>query len=88
MVNTERRKRIEEKLCFRQTVLAEERKAYLALLEGGVKAYTIGSRSLTKFDLPQLEESIEKHEQEIEELENMLNGGARRKFVGVVPRGW
>lgn len=88
MVNVEKRKRIEEKLCFRQTILAEERKAYLALLQGGVKAYTIGSRSLTKFDLPQLEESIEKHEEEIEELESLLAGGGRRKFVGVVPRDW
>lgn len=82
------RKRIKEKLEFRKAILEEERKAYLALLRGGVKAYGIGSRNLTKLDLPELEESIRKHENEIEELERLLEGGARRKLVGVVPRGF
>lgn len=88
MVNVNRRKKMEERLCFRQSVLEEMQKAYLALIGGGVQSYTIGSRSLSKFDLPKLAEEIRQLEQEIDELENMLAGGARRKFVGVVPRGW
>jgi hypothetical protein len=80
------KKRIKEKLEFRKTILEEERKAYLELLRGGVKSYGIGSRNLTKFDLPELEERIRKHENEIEELERLLEGGARRRTVGVIPR--
>ena len=61
--------------------------AYLALLTGQVQSYTIGSRSLSKFDLPDLEETIAKLEKEIDGLEAaLLNGGRRRKAVGVVPR--
>ncbi len=80
------KKRTKEKLEFRKEVLEEERKAYLALLRGGVKSYGIGTRNLTKLDLPDLEESMRRHETEIEELERVMEGGARRKAVGVVPR--
>lgn len=88
MVNPAKRQRLIEKIEFRQCVLEEERKAYMALLTGGVQSYSIGSRSLTKFDLPGLEEMIRRHEDELEELENVLEGGAKRKAVGVVPRDW
>lgn len=88
MVNQEKRKRLIERMEFRQCVLEEERKAYIALLTGGVQSYAIGTRSLTKFDLPKLEEMIRQHEDEIEELESQLAGGAKRKSVGVVPRDW
>lgn len=63
--------------------------AYTALLDGQVKQYSIGSRSLTKFDLPQLEETIANLEKEIDVLEAQIqNGGRRRKAVGVIPRDW
>ena len=63
--------------------------AYLALLSGQVQSYTIGSRSLSRFDLPDLEETIAKLEKEIDELEAALaNGGKRRKAVAAVPRDW
>ena len=48
---------LEKRLEFRRTALEQARNAYLALLSGGVKSYAIGSRNLTKFDLPQLEHS-------------------------------
>ncbi len=76
------------RLEFRRTALIEARKAYLALLEGGVKSYAIGSRNLTKFDLPELEATISKYEKEIDALEAELNGRSRRRAVGVVPRDW
>lgn len=62
--------------------------AYIALLSGQVQSYTIGSRNLTRFNLPDLEETIAKLEKEIDALEEVLRGGSRRKAVGVVPRDW
>lgn len=79
---------IEARLTFKRTALDEAQKAYIALLSGGVKSYTIGSRSLTKFDLAELETTIAKLENEIAELENMQNGGKPRRALGVVPRDW
>ena len=62
--------------------------AYIALLSGQVQSYTIGSRNLTRFNLPDLEETIAKLEKEIDSLEEVLRGGSRRKAVWVVPRDW
>lgn len=78
---------ITKRLEFRQQALEMAQKAYLALLSGQVQSYTIGSRSLTKFDLPELAETIATLEKEIDGLETALeNGGRSRKAVGVVPR--
>lgn len=79
---------IKSSLEFKRAALASARSAYLALLNGQVKSYAIGSRNLTKFDLPQLEDTINKLEKEIAGLEAQLRGGGRRKAVGVVPRDW
>lgn len=79
---------LEKRLEFRRAALDEARAAYLALLSGGVKSYAIGSRNLTKLDLPQLEETISSLEKEVDSLEEALRGGKRRKAVGVVPRDW
>lgn len=62
--------------------------AYIALLSGQVQSYTIGSRNLTRLDLSDLEETIRRLEKEIDELEEMLRSGKRRKAVGVIPRDW
>lgn len=62
--------------------------AYIALLSGQVKSYAIGSRNLSRLDLPELENTISKLEKEIDGLEAVLRGGKRRKAVGVVPRDW
>ncbi len=68
--------------------LAAAEEAYLALLQGGVKSYAIGSRNLTKFDIPTLEDTISRLEKEIDGLEEQLRGGKARRAVGVVPRDW
>ena len=60
--------------------------AQLALIEGGVKSYTIDDRSLTKFDLDTLSEEIEEAFKKVDELDAIINGGKRRKAVAVVPR--
>lgn len=63
--------------------------AYLALLTGQVQSYAIGSRNLTRLNLPDLEETIASLEKEVDGLEEALrNGGKRRKAVGAVPRDW
>ena len=79
---------IKTRLEFRRKALEQARAAYLALLGGQVKSYAIGSRNLTRLDLPQLEETITKLEKEIDELEAVLCGGKRRKAVGAIPRDW
>lgn len=76
---------IERRLAFRRDLLDKLYAAYDALANSGVQSYSIGSRSLTRLDLAKLMEEIRKTEQEIDELENELAGGARRKAVGVVP---
>ena len=79
---------IKDDLEFRQAALAAARAAYLALLNGQVKSYAIGSRNLTRLDLPQLKQEINDLEREIAELEARQSGGGKRKAVGVVIRDW
>lgn len=78
---------IKSRLEVKKAQLEAANKAYTALLSGQVQSYGIGSRNLTRFDLPKLEDSIKKLENEVDSLENQLAGGGRkRKAVGVVPR--
>lgn len=79
---------IEKRLEFRRETLDELYKAYTDLIKGRVKAYMIDDRQLTRFDLPVLAEEIRSLENEIEELEGQLDGGGRRKAVGVIPSNW
>lgn len=76
------------RLEFRQKALSKLRKAYLALLDGGVKSYTIDDRQLTRFDLGTLKDEIEEAEQKIDELTALLNGQRSRKAFGIIPRDW
>ena len=80
------RTELEARLEFRQAALDEARVAYLALLKGQAQSYTIGSRNLTKFDLPKLKTEITELEKEVDGLEAALAGGKCRKAVGVVIR--
>lgn len=83
------RTELEARLEFRKAALEEARTAYIALLNGQAQSYTIGSRNLTKFDLPKLKAEITALEKEVDELEAVLSGsGKRRKAVGVIPRDW
>lgn len=82
MDKTELRARI----SFRKAALTDLRKAYLALVDGQVQSYTIGSRNLTRFDLTKLKDEITAMEKELDSLEALANGGNRRKAVGVIPR--
>ena len=84
MDKTEVKNRIE----FHKLALNGLRSAYLSLVDGGVQSYSIGGRSLTKFDLETIRNEINQHEKAIGELSALLNGGKRRKAVGVVPRDW
>lgn len=77
-----------ERLEFRKSALSEARKAYIALLSGQVQSYTIGSRNLTRLDLEDLKKTVDTLEKEVDGLTAALNGGKRRKAVGVVPRDW
>ena len=79
---------MQEKITFHRMALASLRAAYLALADGGVQSYSIGSRSLTKFDLAKISEEIKSHEKAINELNALMNGRGRRKAVGIVPMDW
>lgn len=81
---TELRARIE----FKKSALEKARAAYLALLDGNVASYTIGSRSLTRLDLDKLKAHIEALEKEVDSLEMQLRGGKPRKAVGIIQRDW
>lgn len=76
------------RLKFHRAAAEKLRAAYIALVDGGVQSYSIGSRSLTRLDISKLMEEIKGHEKAADELEGQLRGGSRRKAVGVVPRDW
>ena len=60
--------------------------AQAALLEGGVKSYTIDDRSLTRFDVDLLSAEIDKAIRKRDEYAALMEGRAARKAVGIVPR--
>ncbi len=79
---------LKARLEFRKTALEKLRKAYLALVDGGVKSYMIDDRQLTRFDLPALKKEIEEAEKEVDQLTNALNGARPRRAFGVIPCDW
>ena len=79
---------LQARLTFWKSALAKLQVAYLALIDGGVKSYTIDDRQLTRFDIPDLLKQITAAEKKIAELEALLNGRGVRKAVGVIPRDW
>lgn len=80
------RTELNARLEFRRAALTELRTAYLALVNGQVASYTIGSRNLTRLDLTKLKNEIMGMEKELDALEARASGGGRRKAVGVIPR--
>lgn len=79
---------LKERLEFRKESLKAARAAYLALLNGQVQSYAIGSRNLTRLDLEELKITIDNLEKEVDALENAIRGGGCRKAVGIVIRDW
>ena len=79
---------LKARLEFWREALRNLRKAYLALLDGGVKKYTIDDRTLTRFDLPELQREIEDAEAKVDELEALLAGGHARRAFAVTPMDW
>ena len=79
---------LESRLQFHKSAKDAAQTAYIALLNGQVQSYSIGSRNLTKLDLGRLREEITYHQKEIDGLTEELNGRKRRRAVGVVPRDW
>ena len=77
---------IRERISYWEGVLKEAQEAYIALIEKGVKSYTIADRTLTRLDIGQLEKVMENAEEKIDELEAALEDRRPRKTVGVVPR--
>ena len=75
-------------LEFHNIAKRKLQEAYLAIAEGGVQSYSIGSRSLTKHDLEKIRAEIAGHDKAISELTAALNGRGRRRAVGIVPRDW
>ena len=76
------------RLEFRKSALKKLREAYLELVDGRVKSYTIGDRQLTRFDLPELRKEIEDAEREVDGLTAQLSGARPRRAVGILPRDW
>ena len=76
------------RLNFHESARDAAQTAYIALLNGQVQSYSIGSRNLTKFDLTKLREEIAFHQKEVDGLTAELNGQKRRRAVGVVLRDW
>ena len=79
---------IEERLQYWKVTLGKLMDAYVALLNGGVKSYTIDDRTLTRFDIASLKRAINDAETKVDEYEALLNGMRPRKAFGVVPRDW
>jgi hypothetical protein len=82
------KKKLRARLAFVRKALAVKRKAYIALLEGHVKSYTIDGYALTYLDLDKLAKQIDDDEQKIDAIEAALGGKAQRKAFGVVPMDW
>lgn len=76
------------RLAFWQAALMKLQTAYIALLEGGVKSYSIENRVLTRLDMPSLAKEIEAAEKKVDELTAELAGRGARKTVGCVPQDW
>lgn len=62
--------------------------AKLALVDGGVKSYTIDDRSLTRFDIDKLTDELDDAIRKRDEYAAIMNGGTSRRAVGFIPRDW
>ena len=59
------------------------------LTDGGVQSYTIGPKTVTRYQYSSnIQSQIEKLESERDTLENMLTGTRARKAAAIVPLDW
>lgn len=79
---------LKARLEFRRAALEKLRAAYLALVDGGVKSYTLENRIITRLDLPALKREIEEAERQMDELESLLTDSRPRRAIGIVPWDW
>ena len=79
---------IQQRLTYWTEVYEKLQDAYVKLVEGGVKSYTIDDRQLTRFDIPDLLKHMETAEEKIDELSAALEGKRPRKAFGIIPRDW
>lgn len=79
---------LKARLEFWKSALTKLREAYIALVDGGVKSYTIDDRQLTRFDLPALKNEIKEAEKKVDEITASLSNIRPRKAFGVLPRDW
>lgn len=79
---------IQQRLTYWTEVYEKLQDAYVKLVEGGVKSYTIDDRQLTRFDIPDLLKQMETAEEKIDELSAALEGKRPRKAFGIIPRDW
>lgn len=79
---------IAQRLEFWRGVYEKYQEAYIALIEGGVKYYMIDDRQLSRFEIVDVMDMIEKAEKKIDEYEALLNGKKARKAFAVIPREW
>lgn len=82
------RRELQIRLDFWNEALSKLRKAYISLLEGGVKSYMIDDRQLTRLDLPALANEIDDAEKKVDELTAALEGKKPLRSVGVIPSDW
>ena len=82
-MNTEKLQKQIEQTRERLTLYIEQEKK---ILQGGVQAYGIGSRSLTRYntDLSAVRAAIDELQAKLDELENLLDCGSCRRSLRVV----
>lgn len=59
--------------------------AQTALTAGGVKSYTIGDRTLTKFDMSRISVELDEAVNKQAYYDAILKGRQTRRMVGIVP---
>lgn len=76
----ETRRRLERYLAREAEMISKE----------GVQGYTIGPRSLQRYqtDLAEVQGMIDKLRKRVRELEAEMAGQSARRAVGIVPRDW
>lgn len=76
-----------DKINERLKLYYEKEEALLS--DSGVQSYTIGSRSVSRYQYSSnIKQQIEELEKQRDEIENLLAGIRPRKAVAVVPRDW